>query len=118
MIGGLREWGKLPYPKFLETELAVIADGDEELWRGMCYYVYRGRAVVSKDGMHEEVNARMTTEADLTEFMRRFDGGGLDFFVGGRSFAMSNYRVAYNPDGSFHHISFSLLERAEADAVC
>ena len=98
MIGGLREWGKMPYPKFLETEQAVIADGGEELWRGMCYYVYRGRAVVSKDGMHEEVNARMTTEADLTEFMRRFDGGGLDFFVGGRCFA--NTGAGKSPAGS------------------
>ena len=115
-----RSWGKMPYPKFLETEPAVIADGDAVLWVGMCYFVYRGRAVVARDGAHEEVNARMTTDADLTGLMRRFDGNsfGLDFKIRGRCFAMVSATPSYNPDGSFHHITFGLLERAEADAVC
>jgi len=113
-----RNWNKMPYPKFLENTPMTVKDGENVLWQGKCYYAYRGRAKQAKDGGHDEVNARATTEADLTHLTRRFDEGGLEFIISGRAFVLANFRTAYNPDGSFHHITFGLLERADVDEVC
>ena len=120
----VRDWGQMPYPKFLETSRAELACGDEVLWSGMCYFAYRARAVVEKDGVKQNVNARATMEADLTEFAAQVSrpAACLKVWHGGalKSFGIVEVTPAYNPDGSFHHISFSLLEGAigdEGDAV-
>jgi len=108
-----RKWGKMPYPKFLETESCVVRRDGDEIWSGMCYFVYRGRAVAARDGVHEEVNGRVTMDADLACAIGRAGDGDVEFFVGGRRFGMVDFRPFYNPDGSFHHVTFNLLERRE-----
>jgi len=120
-----RDWGRMPYPKFLETSQAELVCGEKVLWTGMCYFAYKTRNAVEKDGIKQNVNARATTEADLTAFAAQFGKADAALIVrhGGaaKSFGIVDAMPAYNPDGSFHHISFALLEGAmddEADAVC
>ena len=89
----------------------AVTDGEELLWCGDVYFAYRGRLVQNNDGAHDEISARATTHQDLTHLFDRFNGAELEFAVNGRRYGLASFRPAYNPDGSFHHITFSLMER-------
>ena len=112
----VRDWGKMPYPKFMETSRAALVLGGEVLWSGMCYFAYKARVAVEKDGIIQSVDARLTTETDLSAFMCQANNPAayVEVWHGGtrKTFGIVTALPAYNPDGSFHHITFSLLERA------
>ena len=118
-----KNWGRMPYPKFLETAPVLILQDGELIWEGMCYFAYRSRTVVERDGVRHEVAARATTEEDLGKCGVKLGGPGTELRVltGGetKNFFVVNYVPKYNPDGSFHHITMNLLEGAEAcgDAI-
>ena len=115
----------MPYPKFLETTGAKILSGEELLWEGKCYFVYRARAVQEREGVKQNVTARATVDVDLTRYGKEFSGGaefrarvGAGAYEMEKGFVIENFVPVYNPDGSFHHITFHLLEGAEGSADC
>ncbi|MCL2619855.1 MAG: hypothetical protein FWD97_02830 [Defluviitaleaceae bacterium] len=101
-------WGKLAYPKFLENwDGALFLDG-REVWAGRCYFAWRSRGNRQRDGVLDDVSARATTDVD---FVGELHGGGeMVFDVEGREFLVKGWRACYNPDGTFHHLSFDLLD--------
>ena len=104
----LKNWGKLVYPKFLENWDGEIRLGNATIWAGKCYFAWRSRGRHPKDGRHDDVVARATTD---TDFVADLQGEGeLIFKVNNRDFLVNDWRPNYNPDGTFHHLSFELLE--------
>ena len=107
----VRNWGKLPYPKFLETTSAAILRDGVVAWEGKCYFAARIQRVQSKDGVHENVDARATISEDISEIVRRFAENCVDmeFRVKGRRFIIVRGLPAHNPDGSFHHLRLGVV---------
>jgi len=64
---------------------------------------------VEKDGGRQEVLAVATCSADLRGEALGIDG--LVFMAAGLAFDVVEVLPGYNPDGSFHHISFRLRQR-------
>lgn len=106
----LKNWGKLAYPKFLENWDGALFLGDEEIWAGRCYFAWRNRLYRQKDGTVDHVSAKATTDVDFVDILKNFPGNEMIFDVEGRHFLVKNWRPNYNPDGTFHHTNFDLLE--------
>jgi len=116
MIGN--RWGKLPYPKFLESHNFMIWARGDVICYSSCFFGYRVNVKREDDGVAQDVAARATT--DDAGFLHMLDGldlAELDFRLRGtdgeyRSFLVEELRVVDNPDGSFNHLSFGLLDMA------
>ncbi|MCL2376291.1 MAG: hypothetical protein FWC76_02730 [Defluviitaleaceae bacterium] len=112
-------WQKLPYPKFLEVTAAQVLRDGKQLWQGKCIFTGRKRVKKQSDGQHSEVAAVATTSKDLTGILGEAHDAGLVFCAKGRQFDVLEVLPAHNPDGSFHHTSVSLRERAgDGNEVC
>ena len=113
----MRNWGRLPYPKFMETTDCIILAHGEEVWRGLCYFAWRSRHVQQPDAQSTATTATATTDQDIVKILAGFGDGELEFRVQARGFLVEGMRPSYNPDGSFHHLAFELLCREEEGAA-
>ena len=105
-------FGKLPYPRFLQVTPAEIFRKDELVWSGKCYLSYRKTQEKDSAGEATDILAKATFDedlgcilGDLSDFRLRCP----HLYEGGMSlFLILGSRAAYNPDGSFHHMSLDL----------
>jgi len=104
----LKNWGKLVYPKFLENWEGEVTSNDDTIWKGNCYFSWKSRGKRPKDGTQDNVTARATTDMDIVVKLQ--PEGELMFKVNEREFMVGAWRPYYNPDGTFHHLTFDLLE--------
>jgi len=65
----LKNWGKMPYPKFMENSECVIAASGQEIWRGKCFFSWRNRVKRERDGALEESLAVATVSVDLQDVL-------------------------------------------------
>ncbi|MCL2752588.1 MAG: hypothetical protein FWE44_00385 [Defluviitaleaceae bacterium] len=109
-------WGKLPYPKFLETSLLEVWVRGEVVADGQCYFGYRVSARREADGVESRTKARATScDAGLLQAVLAYDLEEMEFGVcrGGDGYTMflvEELRVVDNPDGSFNHVYFGLVD--------
>ena len=104
--------GKIAYPKFLENHEARITRGDALVWAGSCFFSKKVRHRRENDGHYDEVIAKATMGVEIDGLFEGFEG--LDFVVEGsipNTFAIKEAAIAKNPDGSFNHLSLTLLAR-------
>ncbi|MCL2353223.1 MAG: hypothetical protein FWC69_01180 [Defluviitaleaceae bacterium] len=115
----MKNWGKLAYPKFLENDIASVESKDGQvLWKGPCYFAWGLRKDVDKNATGSNIAGRATSnDEDLGDIVKNHNP--LDFLFsislkGGRSkdFVIQEVHTRANPDGSFHHISFNLIDAA------
>lgn len=101
-------WGRLVYPKFLENWDGAVYLGDVPVWKGSCYFAWRNKIKRQNDGKHQDVTAIATTDEDFAASLQGCEE--LLFDVAGRRFIVQAWRPHYNPDGTFNHTAFDLLE--------
>ncbi|MDR2167538.1 MAG: hypothetical protein LBE35_06795 [Clostridiales bacterium] len=108
-------WGKLFYPKFMENDECRILGRGRKIWAGRCHFWRRIRGRQEGDGQGLEINAGATTDQNIACKLDDYEHGELEFLVkkGGqwRPFLVMEFRPHFNPNGSFHHLRFGLLDR-------
>ena len=113
----MKTWGKLPYPTFMENNDCAVFVGKEKLWQGKCYFSWRTKRAQAQDSLSRNLEGLATIRADLQDVFGGLRCGELVFlvWVGGLAyrFLVEELRCLYNPDGSFHHMRFRLIDAAE-----
>jgi hypothetical protein len=110
-------WGRLFYPKFMEIDYCRILGRGQEIWAGYCHFYRRSRANQERDAQSENMTAGASTDQNLTSLLEGYEYNELEFLAktdsetdrGWRSFLVLEIRPHYNPNGSFHHMRFGLL---------
>ena len=111
----MANWGRMPYPKFLETSECLVFGGGDEVWRGKVFFGYRAKGERERDGTNQIAAATATTDQDLMGLLGDYEIRDLEMDVPGGRFLVVEMRPFYNPDGSFHHLEFGLIGTGEFD---
>ncbi|MCL2575132.1 MAG: hypothetical protein FWE33_01740 [Defluviitaleaceae bacterium] len=113
----LKNWGKLPYPKFLQNwDFGIFLSG-EEVWRGWCYFGECVNVKRENDGVLQDVTAIATTDCEkVLRVARCCDLQDLEFLCNDIRYDVVEMKVVNNPDGSFNHICFGLKNALVAAA--
>jgi len=106
----VKNWGKMPYPKFLQTTYAKIIEDSECIWKGFCYFSWSMKKIQRNDGTEEKIFARATTDEDIRIFLENYDKVSFVIESMQKEFVIRDVLPSFNPNGNFHHISLTLLE--------
>ena len=102
---------KLPYPKFLETEIVEILVDEQVCWVGKTIFSAKQKRHRKHNGVFEDIAAKMIFSEDLSELI--IEPGTSFRLLSGERFMVLEYEVVRDFCGDFYYLSVLLAKEAD-----